>query len=373
MLARKKVLFLNLTAFSQTGGIEKFNRCFLKALFELEDAGNVYSNAHSLYDEQTSDRYYPSEKYTSFSKSRVKFVLQSLYKARRFNCIIIGHINLAIIGCILKLLYPEKKIFVITHGIEVWGKLPMLQRILLRRADKILSVSKFTKDKMLNRQEINEKLISIFPNTIDPFFAIPKEFKQEISLRKKYNLEQSDLVLFTLTRLSDKEKYKGYDIVVQCLPELLKTHRNIKYIIAGKYDENEKKRLDELIQKLNLQEHVFLTGFIDEEKLAAHYQMSDVYIMPSKKEGFGIVFIEAMTCGLPVIAGNIDGSVDALRNGELGTLINPDNKEEIISAINKVLLDKHNYINDHNSLQQKTLEYFGFPKFKERLKYELAG
>lgn len=370
---RKKVLFLNLTTFSQTGGIEKFNRCFLKALFELEWVNNIYSNAHSLYDDKTSEKYYPPEKYTSFGKSRIKFVLQSIFKSRRFDTIILGHVNLAIIGCAIKLLFPQKEIIVITHGIEVWSKLPLLQRILLQKANKILSVSKFTKEKMLDVADVDVNQISIFPNTIDPYFSIPKEFKQEVSLRHEYKLEPSDLVLFTLTRLSDKEKYKGYDIVVKCLPELLKSNKNIKYIIAGKYDKNEKERLDTLIQELKLEDHVLLTGFIEEEKLVAHYQMSDLYIMPSKKEGFGIVFIEAMTCGLPVIAGNIDGSVDALRNGELGILINPDSKEEIVSAINKVLGNKPNHMADHYTLQQKTLDYFGFPKFKERLRKELAG
>lgn len=370
---RKKVLFLNLTTFSQTGGIEKFNRCFLKALFELEWDNNVYSNAHSLYDDKTGDNYYPPEKYSSFGKSRISFVLQSLYKAKRFDCIILGHVNLAIIGCLIKIFFPRKKIVVITHGIEVWSKLPLLQRILLRKADKILSVSKFTKDKMLSLERIDDKVVSVFPNTIDPFFVIPGKFEQDLVLREKYKLSPTDIVLFTLTRLSDKEKYKGYDIVVKCLPELLKINNNIKYVIAGKYDKKEKERVDSLVRELNLQDHVLLAGYIDEEKLTAHYLMSDIYIMPSKKEGFGIVFIEAMTCGLPVIAGNIDGSVDALRNGELGTLVNPDNKEEIIAAINKVLINRGNYVNDHYTLQQKTLDYFGFPKFKERLEHELAG
>lgn len=371
---RKKVLFLNLTTFSQTGGIEKFNRCFLKALVELEDNNrNVYSNSHSLYDNTANHKYYPVEKYSAFGKNRVRFVLQSIRKAKRFDCIVLGHINLAIIGCILKLLFPKKEIILITHGIEVWAKLPVLQRMLLHRASKILSVSNFTKRKLLDIERIDDGAISIFPNTIDPFFNIPNDFMQSTSMRSRLGIAETDFVLFTLTRLSSKEKYKGYDIVIECLPDLLKQNKNLKYIIAGKYDSDEKQRLDRLINDLKLKDVVIITGFVEEDELVSYYQMSDVYIMPSKKEGFGIVFIEAMVCGLPVIGGNVDGSVDALRNGELGILVNPNDKNEITHAIVKMMKANNKLDMTHFELQQKTLEYFGFPKFKERLKNELVS
>ena len=82
--------------------------------------------------------------------------------------------------------------------------------------------------------------------------------------------------------------------------------------------------IDTLLKKLDIPDTVVMPGFIPDDELEAHFAMSDMYVMPSRKEGFGIVFIEAMYYGLPVIAGNMDGSVDALLNGELGQLVNPD-------------------------------------------------
>jgi glycosyltransferase involved in cell wall biosynthesis len=161
--------------------------------------------------------------------------------------------------------------------------------------------------------------------------------------------------------------------VLECLPEVKKRIPGIKYIIAGKYDVEEKERIDAIISELNLGDTVKLIGFIKDEELVAHYQMADMFIMPSRKEGFGIVFIEAMVCGLPVIAGNADGSVDALRNGELGTLVNPIDKEEITRQLcyffehKNLITDEYKY-----QLQQKALSYFGFEQFKERLKNILA-
>jgi len=366
---RKKILFLNLTTFSKTGGIEKFNRCFLKALSDLEAENNIYSNSHSLYDLETDEQYYPSEKYTGFGQDKSKFVLSSLKKAKRFNYIVLGHINLAIVGIILKLLLPKKKIILITHGIEVWGKLPFLHRLLLKKADRIFSVSNFTKGKILELENIQEQKISIFPNTIDPYFPIPDSFEKELSLRQEYDLKKEDFVLFTLTRLSSKEQYKGYDIVIKSLPALLKKYPRSRYVIAGMYDEIEKERIDSLIKELNLNSIVTIAGYIEDEKIVDHYQMSDVFIMPSQKEGFGIVFIEAMACGLQVIAGNMDGSVDALCNGELGQLVDPESEKEIIAAIERVA-DEALIWNENKAfeLQQKALRYFGFPQYKMRLK-----
>jgi glycosyltransferase involved in cell wall biosynthesis len=86
--------------------------------------------------------------------------------------------------------------------------------------------------------------------------------------------------------------------------------------------------------------------------------------MPSEKEGFGIVFIEAMFYGIPVIAGNIDGSVDALLDGELGSLVNPNNKEEIIGAVKKIATNRPAHLPDHKKLEQ----HFGYRGYKEKLR-----
>ena len=86
--------------------------------------------------------------------------------------------------------------------------------------------------------------------------------------------------------------------------------------------------------------------------------------MPSTQEGFGIVFIEAAACGLPIIAGNEDGSVDALMNGELGTLINPDNMELLMNKIHQSLSN-----NNFNKQSQSFISFnnFKFEKFKTLL------
>ena len=91
--------------------------------------------------------------------------------------------------------------------------------------------------------------------------------------------------------------------------------------------------------------------------------------MPSKKEGFGIVFIEAMYYGKPVIAGNKDGSADALDNGNFGLLINPDDQQEISDAIVKVISNKTAFIPN----LQDVMDKFSYPVYKNKLRTILAA
>lgn len=186
---------------------------------------------------------------------------------------------------------------------------------------------------------------------------------------ERYGLQQNNTVLFTLTRLSSKELYKGYDHVLYSLKGLKAKFPGIKYLIAGMYDESEKKRLDTLIDNASLKDHVIFTGYIPDEELAALFSLADVYVMPSKKEGFGIVFIEAMYYGLPVIAGNKDGSADALQNGKLGMLVDCDNQAEIESAIEKVIRSREFYKPDAGLLD----ELFSFKTYKEKCTAVLAS
>ena len=146
---------------------------------------------------------------------------------------------------------------------------------------------------------------------------------------------------------------------------------NVKYILGGSGDDLP--RLHALVAEEKLEEIVYLPGFIPEDELPDYYNLCDLFVLPSKKEGFGFVFLEALACGKPVIAGNKDGSVDAVLNGELGLLVDPDNVEEIKNAIVRVLtknIPKNMLNNDY--LRARVLQEYGFDSFKNRLEKILS-
>lgn len=367
----KKILFLYLTGFSITGGIEKFNRSFLKALHELSVDGFFDADAYSSYDDTVDEKYFPRLRFKGFNKNRFLFTLFAFFTAIRYNTIIIGHINLAVIGCWIKKIKPKVQLITVAHGIEVWKELSGYKLALLQQSDRILCVSNYTRQQIIEKNpSVEATRMHIFPNTLDPYFIAPVEFKKPAYLLERYRLNETQPLLLTVTRLSFSERYKGYDNTIEMLPLLLQQYPNLHYLLGGKADQQETKRIKELIDGLQINKQMILPGFIEDKELIDHYLLGDVFVMPSRKEGFGIVFIEALACGRKVIAGNKDGSADALMNGELGVLVDPDDKTALAKAIIHSL-ENNEY--SPQQLQEKVIMAFGFDKYKERLKHLLAS
>lgn len=361
-------LFLTLKVFAATGGIEKVCRVAGKALFENSITSNSRVEIFSMYDNKKdayNNNYFPNEIFKGFNEQKIKFILSSIWNSRKADTIIISHINLLVVGWIIKLLMPTKKLVLYAHGIEVWGKLNKFRKFMIERCDIIIPVSKFTSQKLIEVNGVVNKKCKVLNNCLDPFLSSGKEIKNSEEIRKKYGFKNDDIVLFTLTRLSSKERYKGYDKVISALHLLKNKYNNVKYLIAGSYDLEEKNYIDELSNHYGLKDDIIITGFIPDDELVSHFTMADIYVMPSMKEGFGIVFIEAMNYGLPVIAGNKDGSVDALLNGEMGILVNPMNINEIGEAFDKIIQNKFKFIPDRNKL----LQHFSYESYK--YKFEL--
>ncbi len=368
-MKEKRILVLMLTAFSHMGGIEKFNRAFIKALMDLSAPLSLRNSFAGMHDNIVDVRYTEAAPYRFYNGHKIKFVIASVWQAFQQDVIILGHLNLAMIGVLMKLFAPQKKLIVICHGIEVFSPVGGWKKKVLHLADHILAVSTFTKQQLISQQKLLEEKITVFPNTIDPFFQLPSQFSKPAYLLQRYGIAADEKVIFTLTRLNSEEGYKGYDTLVNSLQLLVKKNIPFKYILAGKADATELHRMNLLIKELDLQDHVIMPGFLPNEEITDHYLLADVFAMPSKGEGFGIVYIEAMACGLQVIAGNKDGSTEALQFGKLGTLVDPDNEAALAEALVKVLGE----VSEPLEVQQKMLQHFSFEKFKGRLKIVLQS
>jgi phosphatidyl-myo-inositol dimannoside synthase len=362
----KKILFLTLRVFSAAGGIERVCRVAGKALYELNTGPNASFSVYSMYGKTTdaNPKYFPAENFYGFAVNKARYVYASFKKGIRSDIVILSHINLLVVGALIKIFSPKTKLILIAHGIEVWKSLPGWKKNMLKKFDLILCVSNFTKDKMIALNKLSSNQFTVVNNCLDPFLPPPINESKDEGLIKKYGLSKNDIVLLTLSRLSVTEKYKGYDEVIIVMHQLSAEYLNLRYLLVGKYDEEEKYRIDKLIEENCLKGSVVFAGYIPDEELAAHYNLADIFIMPSKKEGFGIAFIEAMHYGKPVIAGNKDGSVDALLNGKIGLLVNPDSEEEIGIAIKKIISNKRQYLPDHNLL----MEHFSYEVYKNNIK-----
>jgi len=364
-------LFLTLKVFSATGGIEKVCRVVGKVLYEFGVQNNSLVQVYSMHgnkDAANNNNYFPAEIFRGFGGKKVKCIIASVREGCNSRVVMMSHINLLSIGWLIKKINPTTRIILFAHGIEVWKPLNRFKRMMLKSCDEIIPVSKFTADKIRELHQVPAAKIRVLNNCLDPFLPLPGNEHSTIDLRKRYGFSSTDKILFTLTRLSAKERYKGYDNVMRALANLKEAYPSMRYLLAGSYDKEEKAYLDEIIEKLGLTSYVVMTGYVADEELAAHFSMADIYVMPSMKEGFGIVFIEAMYYGLPVIAGNRDGSVDALCNGDLGLLVDPADINAIQTAIEKMLANKNAFAPSRELL----LEQFSYDSYKFKLQNILA-
>lgn len=253
----------------------------------------------------------------------------------------------------------------VAHGVEAWNiQRPALKRG-LRHADRILAVSHYTRDRLLAEQNLDPQKVSLLPNTFDAtrFKIAPKSS----GLLARYRLNPNTKIILTVARLDSSERYKGYDKILTALPLVLNSIPNLHYLLVG--TGNDRPRVETLINTLNLQHFVTLAGFIPDEELVDYYNLCDVFAMPSKGEGFGIVYLEALACGKPVIGGNRDGAIDALRSGKLGALVDPDRVSEIATTLIRILQGTYPnaLIYQPERLRENAIQIYGLESFQTQL------
>jgi glycosyltransferase involved in cell wall biosynthesis len=124
-----------------------------------------------------------------------------------------------------------------------------------------------------------------------------------------------------------------------------------------------------LADDIGVKHAVILAGFVPENELCEHYNLCDLFAMPSKGEGFGIVYLEALACGKPVLAGNKDGSRDALNDGELGVLVDPDEISDIAAQTIRILRRQHSNSNlfAPEWLRDRVTSLFGYDTFRRTI------
>lgn len=252
----------------------------------------------------------------------------------------------------------------VTHGIDAWDLDPIRAHA-LRASDLILPVSGFTRESVAAQLGSKCPPLSILSNMVEEETFFPGA--PRLSWRKRLSLPEEAPVMLTVCRLSSTERNKGYDLILESMPGLLRDNASLTWILAGKGDDLD--RIRKKAERLGVEGNCRFTGFVDDEELPDLYRSSDLFVLPSRKEGFGIVFLEAAASGLPVIAGNRDGSVDALANGELGHLIDPEDGDQLVAAVRSCLATG----NTHPvKLHHSCIARFGRGAFENRLRAILS-
>ena len=248
-------------------------------------------------------------------------------------------------GWLLKVLrwIPGIRTAVYVHGEEITTHCrnqPDRRRIRaqLQCSNVIIVVSEFTFRETIRLVDSNvHHRITLIPNGVNTAKFFPG-MRSDLLIRQ-YDLEGC-FVFVSISRLVEK---KGQDNTIAAMPILLQQFPNVKLVIVGTGPYQA--RLVQIADKLSISDRVVFTGQVSDEDLLSHYRVGDVFIMPNREledgdtEGFGLVFLEANSCGLPVIAGKDGGSVEAVTHDYNGLVVDGKSVENIAEAMIRLSTD----------------------------------
>jgi glycosyltransferase involved in cell wall biosynthesis len=350
------VLALVTDAYGGTGGIAQYSRDMVEAIASHPQVADVtvLPRVISRDMQRIPDRVTHR---TDSANSKLSFVKAVNSAARRgaFDLVVCGHINL------LPLAYPAARkigapIVLLVYGVEVWEKKNPLIRELIKSCEGIVSISRLTRDRMISWTGLDSDRVFIIPNALDL-----DDFDERRARAPQHTMSGKPALL-TLGRMEALEKGKGFDETLEVLPALIPEYPDIIYCAAG--DGSDRSRLMVKARDLGVADHVVFPGYVSEEEKPALFAAADVYVMPGRLEGFGYAFLEALAAGTPVIGSILDGSGEAMKDGQWGQLVNPADRGALVAAIKAAIANPQ-------VPPRSELEYFSVNEFRARTRVML--
>jgi len=199
----------------------------------------------------------------------------------------------------------------------------------LRNADIVHAVSKYCKE---FAEQLGAKRVVIIPNGVDVDKFKPLD---KVKLREKYGFSEDEKIIISTSRLTPKN---GMHILIKAIARLpYETKQKLKVLILG--EGHQRWELENLINKLSLDNTVCLLGYVPHEKLPEYLNLADIFCRPSLDEGFGISFIEAMACKLPVIGTPVGGILDIIEDRKTGLFVKPNDDKDLAEKLSVLISD----------------------------------
>jgi phosphatidylinositol alpha-1,6-mannosyltransferase len=317
------------------GGIQRFNRMLIAAVEKLDvrcDVFSLYGTAHPVSPCAAKS----DVKIRVFNGSKIRYALAvaRVICFGHYRHVVVGHINLLVMLAAALTLRPlgAPRTWLVAHGVEVWSGIGTLRRIAIRRLWGILSVSRYT------QQRIHEQVPQLLPERLVLFPLAVSESWTAASARCDGFEVSSGLpggFLLSVTRLDSCERDKGILTVLEALGRI--EDRGMQYLIVGGGDDQV--FLQDAARRFGVTDRVRFLGAVVDRDLAELYRRCVAFILPSGKEGFGLVFLEAMLFGAAVIAAREKGALDVVRDEETGLLVDFGDVIGVIRAINRMTAD----------------------------------
>lgn len=253
--------------------------------------------------------------------SKIRLAAYAFGRTPRTDLMLVGHIGPAPLAHLLHGLGRLKRWALVLHGVESWRRIPILKRVAAHSAAKIIATTRYTAAQFAQQNDIAGNLFCIVPLCAD---ETPVQPSRGFRLHGGFKL-------LCVARLDASERYKGIDQVIEALSRLSSQYSDIHFNLVG--DGSDRDRLERTAIHFGVSTRVTFWGRLSDEDLAAAYADCDVFVMPSKEEGFGIVFLEAMRHGKPCVGGNHGGSPEVIEDGKSGFLVQYEDVQALVDSI----------------------------------------
>ena len=280
---------------------------------------------------------------------RASLILMS----RNIDIVYLNEGFLSLLGFGLKIF--GRPVAVTIHGLDITYSNKIYQFFIPRAVaslDKIICISHYTKKECLKRGIPEEKVVIIPDGCNDEFFRSERKvvFKKKLSGFVSEDLTKKKIIL-SVCRLIERKGIHWF--IENVIPQIVSGKKDFLYIVIG--DGPLRGRIERIIHRINLSPWVKLLGSVKQEALVVAYNAADIFVMPNipvegDAEGFGVVALEAASCGLPVLASHLEGIPDALLEGKLGVLIPSRDKNAWKDNVVSSLDNKDNFSEEIRNL-----------------------
>ena len=348
---------------SGIGGIQQVSRQMAAVLAEAARERNLTCELFGLNDARGRGSFQEGPhayEFTGYARNKTSLFLRLLRLIPRIECLYLGHVNLAPLAWLLQRVRPSMSYWVVAHGVEVWQPLPFFRRLALRGARGIFSVSADTARMIVAFQNLPARKVLLLPPALDPAFV------QAACDPNVPALPTRGRFLLTVGRLISSEPGKGVDSVIRVLPDLLKSFPDLFYVVVGEGDLRPK--LEKLAGESPARDRILLLGKLTLEQLKHCYSRCDIFVMPSRQEGFGLVFLEAMALGKPVIGACVGGIPEIVKNGVTGFLVVPDDPRMLALRLTQLLQNQALRKEMGEAGRKRVEENYSFEGYRAKLR-----
>jgi glycosyltransferase involved in cell wall biosynthesis len=206
--------------------------------------------------------------------------------------------------------------------------LRIFEEKMLERSNKIIAVSDFTRRELLQYYKVKEEKIRVIHNGVDVNKFKPARDKRKA--KEELGLNPEDIAILSVGRLYAR---KGLFTLIESMPAVVRRFRNAKFVISGKGQSNEMKKLIAHAEKLGIRDNILFTGYFPDKKLPKLYQAADVFAFSTFYENLPFAVLEALSTGLPVVTTCVGGIPEMIDSGKNGFLVQPFNAKELSDRV----------------------------------------